>query len=240
MLFSLTYYAEPKELAAAIIGEPNTHVTVTMNSPISLHCYAWGWPRPFVTWWQGDRMLPLISELYEQDSEYTLLIRSVTLPTLGVYTCQAFNAIGRAASWSVTLQAVGPVYNVKPEYEKYLKYLVDPPRKHERPQYPHRPNRTQTSDSHTYGPAYTTRQFHVPTASPIGYTTLDYGTKFRGERVIYGGFFLFFFFFSSFRVSSLHCQDLEFVQSLRRRRFLCFSVILQIKIVILSVWYCLL
>ncbi|KAF3430423.1 hypothetical protein E2986_10746, partial [Frieseomelitta varia] len=170
---------EPKELAAAIVGEPNTHVTVTMNSPISLHCYAWGWPRPFVTWWQGDRMLPLTSELYEQDSEYTLLIRSVTLPTLGVYTCQAFNAIGRAASWSVTLQAVGPVYNVKPEYEKYLKYLVDPPRKHERPQYPHRPNRTQTSDSHTYGPAYTTRQFHVPTASPIGYTTLDYGTKFR-------------------------------------------------------------
>lgn len=191
MLFSLTHYTEPRELAAAIIGEPNASVTVTMNSPISLHCYAWGWPRPFVTWWQGDRMLPLSSEIYEQDSDYTLLIRTVTLPTLGVYTCQAFNAIGRAASWSVILQAVGPVYNINPEYEQYLKYLVDPPKKDENILYPYRPNRTQTTDFHTYGFVYTTRQTHISTVNPIGYTTLDFGSRFRGERVLYCSLFQF-------------------------------------------------
>lgn len=162
-----------------------------MNSPISLHCYAWGWPRPFVTWWQGDRMLPLSSEIYEQDSDYTLLIRTVTLPTLGVYTCQAFNAIGRAASWSVILQAVGPVYNINPEYEQYLKYLVDPPKKDENILYSYRPNRTQTTDFHTYGFVYTTRQTHISTVNPIGYTTLDFASRFRGERVLYCSLFPF-------------------------------------------------
>lgn len=186
--FSFKHHTEPKELPAAIIGEANTGITVTMNSPISLHCYAWGWPRPFVTWWRGDRMLPLSSEIYEQDSEYTLLIRTVTLPTLGVYTCQAFNAIGRAASWSVTLQAIGPVYNVKPEYEQYIQYLVEAPRKPEKPQYPYRPNRTSTPDYQTYAPLYTSRQTHAPTVSPNGWaTTLDYGSRFRGERVLCGG-----------------------------------------------------
>ncbi|CAK9814021.1 Ppn [Anthophora quadrimaculata] len=173
---------EPRELAAAIIGEANTHLTVTMNSPVSLHCYTYGWPKPFVTWWKGDRMLPLSSEMYEQGSEYSLLIRIVTLPTLGVYTCQAFNGIGRATSWSVTLQAIGPVYNVRPEYEKYIKYLVEAPKKPEKPQYPYRPDRTQTSDYQTYAPLTTTPKYstHVTTVSPIGWSsTTDYGRKFR-------------------------------------------------------------
>lgn len=178
---------DPQELSAAIVGEPNTYLTVTMNSPISLHCYAMGWPRPFVTWWRGDRMLPLSSEIYEQDSDYTLLIRSVTLQTLGIYTCQAFNAIGKPASWSVTLQAVGPVYNVRPEQEEYTKYLVQPPRKPtvEKPQYPYRPNRNQTSEYQTYAPFYSSRQTHIPTVSPLGglTTSAESGNaRYRGER----------------------------------------------------------
>lgn len=182
MLFCLTLYTEPKDLAAAILGDPNTRVIVSMNSPVSLHCYAWGWPRPFVTWWRGDRMLPLSSEIYEQDSEYSLLIRTVTLPILGEYTCQAFNAIGKAASWSVTLQAVGPVYNIRPEYEEYMKFLVEAPRKPEKPRYPHKPNATRTPDYHTYGPGYVTRQSHVTSPSPIGFTTsAEFGASFRGE-----------------------------------------------------------
>lgn len=181
MLCSLASCVEPQELAAAIIGEPNTQLTVTMNSPIALHCYAWGWPRPFVTWWRGDRMVPLSSEIYEQDSDYTLLIRSVTLSTLGVYTCQAFNAIGKAASWSITVQAIGPVYNVRPEYEQYLKYLVEPPKKPERPQYPYRPNRTQTPEyQFTYAPV--SRSTHIPTVSPIERTTsFDTRHRFLGK-----------------------------------------------------------
>lgn len=131
-------------------------------------------------------MLPLASEIYEQDSEYTLLIRTVTLQTLGVYTCQAFNAIGRAASWSITLQAIGPVYNIKPEFEQYMKYLIEAPKK-EKPRYPYRPDRTQTPDyRQIYEASNTTRQnIQISTVSPIGWTTSEYGRKFRGEGNIW-------------------------------------------------------
>lgn len=123
-----------------------------------------GWPRPFVTWWRGDRMLPLSSEYYEQDSDYTLLIRSVTITNLGVYTCQAYNGIERPASWSVTLQAIGPVYNLRPDQLEYAQYLVQPPKRPDkpatdRPQYPYRPIRTQAPENQTYAPIY-------PTAPP--------------------------------------------------------------------------
>lgn len=78
MLFVLQT-SEPHNRSADIVGEPTASVTVTINSPTTLYCYAMGWPRPFVTWWRGDRMLPLSSEDYEQDSDYTLLIRSICL-----------------------------------------------------------------------------------------------------------------------------------------------------------------
>ncbi|XP_074105077.1 proteoglycan-like sulfated glycoprotein papilin isoform X3 [Cotesia typhae] len=166
---------EPHERQAAIVGEPNTYVTVTMNSPTTLYCYAMGWPRPFVTWWHGDRMLPLTSDHYEQDSEYTLLIRSVTLTNLGVYTCQAYNGIQRPSSWSMTLQAIGPVYNVKPEYQEYTKYLVEPPKRpnntDNRPHYPYRPSRTQAPHyNQTYVPIRSTRPTpkpYIPAVIPI-------------------------------------------------------------------------
>ena len=150
---------DPHEHPATIVGEPNAVVTATLNSPIVLHCYAMGWPRPFVTWWRGDRMLPLSSESYEQGPGYTLLIRSVTLPHLGVYTCQAYNGVERPASWSVTLQAIGPVHNIRPDQLEYTKYLVQPPKRPERPatdrpQYPYRPIRTQVPTNQTYAPIY--------------------------------------------------------------------------------------
>ncbi|XP_011689368.1 PREDICTED: papilin isoform X5 [Wasmannia auropunctata] len=165
---------EPSNLTAAIIGEPDTRITVTMNSPIVLHCYALGWPRPFVTWWRGDEILPMTSDSYEQDTDYGLLIRSVTLTSLGIYTCQAYNGIGTAASWSTTLQAIGPVYNVKPEHEEYTKYLVQPPKRPttEKPQYPYRPTRTQSPEHQTYAPVYSSRQPpHIPRVIPLETTT---------------------------------------------------------------------
>ncbi|XP_011062335.1 PREDICTED: papilin [Acromyrmex echinatior] len=166
---------EPNELPVAIIGEPDARITVTMNSPITLHCYAMGWPRPLVTWWRGDQMLPLFSDNYEQDTDYTLLIRSVTLTNLGVYTCQAFNGIGTPASWSTTLQAIGPVYNVKSEHEEYTKYLVQPPKRPttEKPQYPYRPTRTQSPEHQTYAPVYSSKPPHIPRVVPLEITTTE-------------------------------------------------------------------
>nr|CAD7403319.1 unnamed protein product [Timema cristinae] len=140
---------EPTSRPAEVIGEDSTYVVVALGAPTVLQCYAIGWPRPSVTWWRGDRMLPFSSELFEQRRDYSLLIHSVTLRNLGPYTCQAYNGLGRAASWTVTVQAVGPVYSENPEDVEYTKYLVHPPQRPEtpivtapeRPTYPYRPAR---------------------------------------------------------------------------------------------------
>lgn len=127
---SLTILVEPSPRPAEVIGEDKTYVVVTLGAPTVLQCYAMGWPPPTVTWWRGDRMLPLSSEQFEQRRDYSLLIRSVTLRNLGPYTCQAYNGYGRAASWTVTVQAVGPVYSGDSAYNEYL---VPPPRRPETP-----------------------------------------------------------------------------------------------------------
>lgn len=163
--------------SAAIVGEPTTSITVTINSPTTLHCYAMGWPRPFVTWWRGDRMLPFSSEDYEQDSDYTLLIRSVTISNLGVYECQAYNAIDRPASWSITLLAIGPVHNVSSPY------IVPPPERPTtiRPNYPFRPQRTQAPDYQTYTPVYPNRTgYYVPDVIPLD-PSRNATSRYQGE-----------------------------------------------------------
>ncbi|XP_031784533.1 papilin isoform X3 [Nasonia vitripennis] len=162
---------EPTDTSPGIIDEPNRAITVTLNSPTVLHCYAVGWPRPTVTWWRNDSMLPLSSEHYEQESDNTLRIRSVTLSNLGVYTCHAFNGIGKPAEWSTILQAIGPVANIRPDQEQYRKYLVQAPQRPERPSYPYRPNRTQIHENQTYAPIYTTRRYNIPGVVPINVTT---------------------------------------------------------------------
>lgn len=128
-------------------------------------------------------MLPLSSEHYEQESDNTLRIRSVTLSNLGVYTCHAFNGIGKPAEWSTTLQAIGPVANIRADQEQYRKYLVQAPQRPERPSYPYRPNRTQTHENQTYAPIYTTRQYNIPGVVPINITTttpaVDYSCKYN-------------------------------------------------------------
>lgn len=158
-----------------------------MNSPCLLRCYAMGWPRPSVTWWRGDNMLPLSSENYEQDTDYTLLIRSVTLTNLGVYTCQAYNGIDRPASWSVTLQTIGPIYNIKPEYQNYMKYVVLPPKRPvtEKPQYPYRPIRTHSPDYITFAPVQPTRP-HILRFTPLETTTMTpVISRFKGEASLF-------------------------------------------------------
>ena len=163
---SLTILVEPTSRPAEVIGEDKTYVVVTLGAPTVLQCYAVGWPPPTVTWWRGDRMLPLSSEQYEQRRDHSLLIRTVTLRNLGPYTCQAYNGYGRAASWTVTVQAVGPVYTSDSTYNEYL---VPPPKKPdtpetgthaEKPSYPYRPVRPSPH------PQPTTRPPVVQPASP--------------------------------------------------------------------------
>lgn len=115
--------ADPSPRPANVIGEESTAVIVALNSPTVLQCYAVGWPRPFVTWWRADRMLPMTSETFEQRNDHSLYIRMVTINLLGPYTCQVYNGIGRASSWSVTLQAHDTAVN-----QPYNPYLVPPPR----------------------------------------------------------------------------------------------------------------
>ncbi|XP_046737173.1 papilin [Diprion similis] len=109
-----------------IFGEPNYRVTVNMDAPAYLKCYAMGWPRPIVEWWHEGKTVPVDSNGYELQRDYALKIHRVSLVNLGVYTCRAYNGIGKETSWSVTLQANGPVVNVIPEYQKYTQYIIDP------------------------------------------------------------------------------------------------------------------
>ncbi|XP_068083649.1 papilin [Anabrus simplex] len=136
--FHLTV-TEPSQRPAEILGDDSSTLVVTMGSPSILHCYAMGWPSPLVTWWRGDRMLPLSSEMFEQRRDFSLIIRTVNLRNLGPYTCQAYNGLGKAASWTVTIKAIGPVYTTNPQDTNYTKYLVPPPERPQAPSYPYRP-----------------------------------------------------------------------------------------------------
>lgn len=82
-----------------------------------------------MTWWRGERMLPFSSERYEQMRDHTLMIRLVSLRDLGVYTCQAYNGLGRAASWSVSLLTYGPVQVQDVADREFLVYVIDTGRK---------------------------------------------------------------------------------------------------------------
>ncbi|XP_025408017.1 papilin isoform X2 [Sipha flava] len=116
---------DPVPRPANVIGEESTAVAVTLNSPAVLQCYTIGWPRPIVTWWRADRMLPMMSDTFDQRNDHSLLIRLVTVNLLGPYTCQAYNGEGRAASWTVTLQAYGTADGNYPASP----YLLPPPRR---------------------------------------------------------------------------------------------------------------
>lgn len=109
-----------------IIGDPSTAVIVTLNKPMVLQCYAVGWPRPYTTWWRADKILPKQYGVFEQFEDHSLIIQVVTDDVLGPYTCQAYNGEGRAASWSVTLQAY---YTPTADDNRrpYNPYLIPPP-----------------------------------------------------------------------------------------------------------------
>jgi papilin len=109
--------AQIMELSDTVIG--------SLGGPVVLRCLAYGSPKPFVQWWHGSTMLPPESQLYERRRDYSLLIRSLTLETLGEYVCHAYNGIGKAGAWTVTVKAVQPI-NARPsDIDQYRRYLVD-------------------------------------------------------------------------------------------------------------------
>lgn len=110
------------------MGPSNTTVLSTLNKPITLRCLAGGYPKPFVTWWRGKDRLPLqdsISNRFEVTRDHSFVYHRVELHDLGVYTCHAYNAIGKPVSIDITLLAHGPV-NARNEADKaFLPYIVD-------------------------------------------------------------------------------------------------------------------
>lgn len=91
---------------------------------MNLRCLAYAWPKPMVQWWHGESPVPLSTRHYEFSREYSLLIRSLQLSQLGEYTCQAYNGIGKATSWTVTLKAIKPVNIQEDQLRLYAKYLL--------------------------------------------------------------------------------------------------------------------
>lgn len=89
-----------------------------------LNCYAYGYPPPVVMWWKDNEFIPFRSHEYTISKDHTLLINGVKLHNLGVYTCQAYNGVGKATSWSVTVKTMGPVYSTNIEDRKYMKYVI--------------------------------------------------------------------------------------------------------------------
>lgn len=118
------YHSDGVNRAAEILEEQIPNVVVSLDAPAILQCYAYGYPRPTVTWWKEEKILPMNTDQYEQRKDHSLAIRRVTLRLLGPYTCQAYNGQGRAASWTTTLRGVGRVVTLAPEDKAYTIYLI--------------------------------------------------------------------------------------------------------------------
>ncbi|XP_050510138.1 papilin isoform X5 [Diabrotica virgifera virgifera] len=117
--------SEPRPVT--ILSEPGDEqpLVVSLNAPTTLNCFVLGYPFPAVTWWKDDSMIPFKNSEFEIRKDYSLLIHSVDLHNLGIYTCQAYNGFGKAASWSVTVKTRGPVRFHRPEDQIYSKWIVN-------------------------------------------------------------------------------------------------------------------
>nr|XP_023024406.1 papilin-like [Leptinotarsa decemlineata] len=108
-------------------AEDEPPLIVSLNAPTSLNCFVLGNPFPAVTWWKDDSLIPYDNNEFKIGSDNSLLIHSVKLHNLGIYTCQAYNGYGTAASWSVIVKARGPYHFTNPSELIYKQYIVDSP-----------------------------------------------------------------------------------------------------------------
>lgn len=105
------------------MGDGNSTVLTTIGQKTNLRCLAGGYPKPFVTWWRGDKILPLKDDRIEITRDYSLTLNKVEIYDLGPYVCQAYNSIGRPVSIQVTLKARGPFQARTEEDRKYSQYI---------------------------------------------------------------------------------------------------------------------
>lgn len=128
--------------SAYILGDSNSTVLSTIGQSTTLRCLAGGHPKPFVTWWRGDKILPLKDDRVEITRDYSLILNRVEINDLGPYVCQAYNSIGRPVSIQVTLKARGPVHARNEDDRKYLQYVDSDASPHAPPQTTPRPHIT--------------------------------------------------------------------------------------------------
>ncbi|CAB3248675.1 unnamed protein product [Arctia plantaginis] len=98
---------DPKETPVGIAGDENAVITGELNKRLVIRCLAYGYPVPDVFWTRDNYMVPFNDAVYEVRGN-SLLIRNLSIETLGQYTCQAYNGVGKAASWVVLVRAYRP------------------------------------------------------------------------------------------------------------------------------------
>lgn len=91
-----------------------------------MRCLAGGNPKPFVSWWHGDEMIPLNTARYQVTRDFSLELSKVELTDLGPYVCQAYSGSGKPVSVSITLKTYGPVSINTSEEERYRQYVIEP------------------------------------------------------------------------------------------------------------------
>lgn len=79
---------DPVDGSAYILGDTNSTVLTNIGQRTPLRCLAGGHPKPFVTWWRGDKILPLKDERVEITRDYSLILNKVEITDLGPYVCQ--------------------------------------------------------------------------------------------------------------------------------------------------------
>lgn len=107
------------------MGEKNATQIVSLTQPAALRCLAGGNPKPYISWWHGDEMIPLNTEQYQVTRDFSLQLSKVELSDLGPYICQAYSGSGKPVSVTITLKTYGPVSITDPEDEKYRKFVIE-------------------------------------------------------------------------------------------------------------------
>ncbi|XP_059058317.1 papilin-like [Achroia grisella] len=99
---------DPVTSPAGIAGDRDAVVYGEIGQSLTIQCLAYGYPRPSVLWYRGPTgtLVPFSSSIYEA-RDFGLLIRKLEVDQLGSYTCEAYNGVGRPASWTVEVKTRG-------------------------------------------------------------------------------------------------------------------------------------
>ncbi|KPJ10062.1 Papilin, partial [Papilio machaon] len=169
---------DPVEAPVGIAGDSDTVVMGELNRVLYIRCMAYGYPMPFIQWFRGmsGPMVPYSSSLYEARGS-VLQIRRLDYDTLGDYACQAYNGVGKPASWSVVVKAYRPEGD-----ETDNPYLVD---RQERVRIT--PREPITEATTTPVPEITVPVYTVPVTTRILSSTATVATGYAADAAVRGG-----------------------------------------------------